>query len=288
MAISNYLYLILFVSLASSFSSFAQAQLDVGSGNSFTPGYSPPPAAGAIGENNKITGRNAFCVGSYNEVGDHSYAFGIGNKVSGYGSLAVGLESEAYGSFAYGDFAKALHCCSVVLCDGSGGITTTNTSQFACRFTGTTGFPLFGPAYKFITSLPGDPETGVAMFRNSNSWVTYSDVNRKEHFEETDGNRVLNEFTKIKLGSWNYKGSDPKTERHYGIMAQDFYNAFGKDSYGTIGCDTLVNPIDMMGIAYSAIRELNVKRKALEAENNLLKVKLESIELRLNLLELHR
>ena len=37
-------------------------------------------------------------------------------------------------------------------------------------------------------------------------------------------------------------------------MAQDFYRLFGQDVFGEIGNDTLVNSIDMMGIAMSGLK----------------------------------
>ena len=54
-------------------------------------------------------------------------------------------------------------------------------------------------------------------------------------------------------------------------MAQDFYKAFGKDKYGTIGNDTTVNPVDMLGIDMAAIQALEKRTVALSAENKKLK-----------------
>jgi FtsZ-binding cell division protein ZapB len=69
---------------------------------------------------------------------------------------------------------------------------------------------------------------------------------------------VLEKLASIEFSSWNLKGQSPSKFRHYGITAQDFFHLFGRDDYGTIGCDTLVNPIDMMGIAMSAIKGLKI------------------------------
>src|SRR5262245_17755331 len=95
-----------------------------------------------------------------------------------------------------------------------------------------------------ITSNAG-AEIGVQMASGANAWTSFSSKHLKENFELTNGESVLQKLSNIPLGSWNYIGQDAKQYRHYGIMAQDFYEAYGKDSYGTIGCDTLVNPIDM-------------------------------------------
>jgi hypothetical protein len=42
-------------------------------------------------------------------------------------------------------------------------------------------------------------------------------------------------------------------------MAQDFYAAFGKDNYGTVGNDTTISQADMEGVSFVAIQAL-VKR----------------------------
>ena len=43
---------------------------------------------------------------------------------------------------------------------------------------------------------------------------------------------ILEKIAKMNLTTWNYKTQDPKTFRHYGPMAQDFFAAFGKDEMG--------------------------------------------------------
>jgi hypothetical protein len=73
--------------------------------------------------------------------------------------------------------------------------------------------------------------------------------------------------------------------RHYGIMAQDFYNAFGHDNYGTIGNDTTVNPIDMIGIDMTAIQALEKRTADLKAENENLKMQNDKLQARLQKLE---
>jgi hypothetical protein len=126
-------------------------------------------------------------------------------------------------------------------------------NQFACRFRG---------GYYFISGFTepnSSGDIGVRVPAGGNSWVSLSDQNRKENFLVLDNENVLEKLASVALSSWNYKGQDPAVNRHYGIMAQDFYRLFGQDDYGTIGCDTLVNPLDMMGIAMSAIKGLKLK-----------------------------
>ena len=65
------------------------------------------------------------------------------------------------------------------------------------------------------------------------------------------------------LTTWNYIGQDAKTLRHYGPMAQDFYNAFGHDEFGEIGCDTFINLQDFLGVNLIVIQVLE-KRTTLQ------------------------
>ena len=93
------------------------------------------------------------------------------------------------------------------------------------------------------------------------------DENRKENFEPLNGDDILQKIKSIKFSSWNYKTQNPKVQRHYGIMAQDFFHAFGRDKYGAIGNDTTVNPIDMIGIDMAAIQALEKRTAQLTIEN---------------------
>ena len=62
-------------------------------------------------------------------------------------------------------------------------------------------------------------------------------------------------------------------------MAQDFYNAFGKDDYGVIGNDTTVSPLDLLGVAYSAIKELEKRTSDLQQQNAQLTSEVESFKM---------
>lgn len=94
--------------------------------------------------------------------------------------------------------------------------------------------------------------------------------------------QVLNKLAAINFSSWKYKAAPDATNRHYGIMAQDFYAAFGSDAYGKIGNDTLVNPIDLIGVAYNAIKALEYRTrelKELKMENQMLGERLVRLEI---------
>jgi hypothetical protein len=57
-------------------------------------------------------------------------------------------------------------------------------------------------------------------------------------------------------------------------MAQDFFAAFGKDKYGTIGCDTLINQQDFLGVNFVAVQALEKRSTQLKNENRQLKEQL--------------
>ena len=117
-------------------------------------------------------------------------------------------------------------------------------------------------------TLPANDEvlaiTAIAGSQVTLSWVDNttlaSDRRKKENFLLLSGEDVLKEFETLELGSWNYNGEQ---ERHYGIMAQDFYEAFGGyDSYGEIGTDTTVSVIDLHGISIYSHPGIGVTNKS--------------------------
>ena len=158
--------------------------------------------------------------------------------------------------------------------DGTHVFTTEADNQLFTRFKG---------GYKFYTSGWGTT-LGAVLLPGANSWSSFSDERLKENFEALNSEEVLKKLSAVNYTSWNYKIQDSKTFRHYGIMAQDFFKAFGHDNYGTIGNETMVNPIDMMGIAYSAIQALEKRTQKIEdlqEENSNLKKQINALALTL-------
>lgn len=88
-----------------------------------------------------------------------------------------------------------------------------------------------------------------------------SDKHRKENFLTISGEDILQRFRSLELGSWNYRGEQ---HRHYGIMAQDFNAAFGKDALGNIGSDSTLQISDLAGVAYLAIQALEKRTDELQ------------------------
>jgi hypothetical protein len=216
----------------------------------------------ASGYENSVTGRAAAAIGLQNiSSGLGSFAVGIGCKAWGDFSFAHGSQSQANGlnSVALGSGAIANAGNSVSIGNGS---TNGKVGSFVLGY-GTTSVKsnlnyqmtmAFTGGYRLYTD---DMATiGVLLPSGGNAWQVFSDVNKKENFAPVNGEDFLQKINKMNLTSWNYKGQDVKTFRHYGPMAQDFYAAFGKDEYGTIGTDTTINQADFDGVNLIAIQAL--------------------------------
>ena len=210
-------------------------------------------------------------------IGQFSFATGYENFASGLGSACFGLRSSAMGtgSFAGGDKSNALNSFDfafggTAIANGGfsvaiGSQVSTN-GQFSSFVFGSGGNSSlqndknyqmvmgFSGGYKLFTNSTNT--LGVQLQSGSNAWSVLSDINKKENFAPINGEDFLQKISKMPLTSWNYKGQDPKTFRHYGPMAQDFYKAFGQDAYGTIGTDTTINQADFDGINLIAIQAL--------------------------------
>ena len=206
--------------------------------------------------------------------GDASTAMGYGTIASGFVSTAMGLSTTASGIYStamgYGVSTNNQKGAFIIGDSDpfSEGQTTVGVpDQFVARFIN---------GYYLLTS--GDnPRTGVFIGHNGNAWTTICDKNRKENFEPLNGEDVLQKLSNINFTSWNYKMQDPKNYRHYGIMAQDFNTAFGHDKYGSIGNDTTVNPIDMIGIDMAAIQALVKRTNELKDKDEAINKKLTEV-----------
>jgi len=224
----------------------------------------------AIGNNNQSLGKRSFAIGNDCESG----AFFV-NDTKGEYSFALGNACKATGnySFAFGNNANTnLRIGSMVFGSRVDGVAVVSPADFyfVAQFAG---------GYQMQTNNAGT--LGVFLNANSTSWGSLCDSTKKEQVLPLNDDETLEKLAAINYSSWKYKDDPDATNRHYGIMAQEFYAAFGKDALGNIGNDTIVNPIDLLGIAYSAIKALE-KRTAeiegLKTENDLLKARLEKLE----------
>ncbi len=227
----------------------------------------------AIGNYSTAMGFTTTASGSYSTAmgyvttasGNVSTAMGVNTIASGNYSTAMGRSTTASGenSTTMGSYVSTNNYDgSFVIGDNS---TTTimnaaNANNFRARFAG---------GYRLFTSA--NLSTGCTLFAGDNAWTTGSSVYTKENFAEINGEDFLKKISGFRLTSWNYKTQDPQTFRHYGPMAQDFYAAFGKDKYGTIGNDTTINSADFAGVSFIAIQALEKRTVLLQKENEELK-----------------
>ncbi|MFD2721257.1 tail fiber domain-containing protein [Hymenobacter monticola] len=218
----------------------------------------------ALGYVNAIdfTSSAAFAFGRNCRIkGNYSVAGGFFSKAQGNLSLAWGerCNANANNAIALGRFASAnARTGTLVLADAAGNdsLRASANNQFSARYVG---------GYRLYTNIA--QTVGVQIAAGGNSWTVISDSTKKELRRLADGNRFLARIDGMRLGSWNYKGQDPGTMRHYGPMAQDFYAAFGHDGVGTIGNDSTINQSDFDGVNLIAIQALYRRVRALEAEN---------------------
>jgi Chaperone of endosialidase/Head domain of trimeric autotransporter adhesin len=254
------------------------AAIALGGGAEATADYST-----AVGLNSIASGLYSTAIGKdVTASGVSSTAFGSSTTASGESSTAMGFLTDAtqYSSTAIGNNATASGLFStaigtkvstngfrgsLILGDEGQTLLFSRTNcvrrdEFRARFDG---------GYTFLTNT--NASTGVFMLNGANSWSTISDSTKKEQFLKTDGENVLNSISKMRLGSWNYKSQNSKNFRHYGPMAQEFYNAFGNDGIGKIGCDTLISAADIDGVMMIGLQALEKRSAALAVENKLLK-----------------
>jgi len=179
-------------------------------------------------------------------IGAVSFAFGVGATANSQRGVAIGTVISTNGkshSFIFGDNSAS----SVTNC--------TANNQMMMRFDG---------GYMFYTK--SDLTTGAQLTAGATSWSSISDSTKKENFIFADGETFLKKLQKLRLGSWNYKGQNPKMDRHYGAMAQEIFHHFGKDQYGTIGVDTLVNTLDMDGLIMICLQALEKRTAELKTK----------------------
>src|SRR5690554_139719 len=225
----------------------------------------------AMGIETIASGNRSIAMGGYTKAtGNFSTAMGLQTKAEGDASIAMGNNSttSADNSAVFGRFISlsASATGSIYLADASRTVeadrdTRTMNNRFYSRFDN---------GYYFYTS--GASNIGASLVGGANSWSTISDSTKKENFLEADGKSFLEKIGQMKLGSWNYKGQDKETFRHYGPMAQEFYAYFGNDGIGTIGNDTTIASADIDGVMMIAIQALikeneELKQKVSEVDN---------------------
>ena len=228
-------------------------------------------ASTSFGYYAKAGGIYSFAAGEFaTSSGNFSTAFGSNTEASGKYSTAFGNSTTASGanSTAMGRNANTnFHTNAFCLAGIGTNAQTTNTTdnQIMMRFDN-------------YTFMLGNTGNYVYLLPASNGWTYVSDRNKKENFEELNGESVLKKISKIPFYSWNFKAKETQQFRHYGIMAQDFYANFGKDRLGEIGNDTTVSALDLLGVAYSGLKALEKRTTDLQNQNEILKTEIAELK----------
>lgn len=241
--------------------------------------------------NSTASGIASVGLGAANASGTHAVAMGFAATASGENSLAIGHLTSATNTYAFAMGTKAtasgtnsMALGSYVSTSGFSGALTigdNSTTTVMNTFVANGFRSRFAGGYRLFTN--SDVNIGAFLNAGANSWAALSDVRLKENFKPVDGESFLQKIAGMPLTSWNYKTQDPLTFRHYGPMAQDFYNAFGKDELGEIGCDTLINQQDFLGVNLIAIQALEKRTtelsSRLEKASALINIQTKEIEL---------
>jgi hypothetical protein len=171
---------------------------------------------------------------------------GANNVVTGsYAAIPGGASNLASGtySFAAGRRARAGNAGAFVLADSNDfDLAPGVNNAFTARFTG---------GARFILGINASgAATWLCAVYNGGSWGCSSDRNVKENFQPVDGRDVLQKLIAVPITTWNAIGADP-TVRRMGLMAQDFYAAFGLGDD-----DTVITTGDVDGVALASIQGL--------------------------------
>ncbi len=233
-----------------------------------------------IGQNvlvNLTSGSSNTCVGEGSML---NLTTGVANTCVGRGSMQNAIapaNTVAIGASALNALISGTRNTA---CGSSSNSTTTGTQNTSCgafaMATNTTGSQntCLGDsanvgasglsnamALGFNTSVSASNKVrigngSITVIEGEVDFTFSSSKYKKEGFRSVNGELVLEKLKNIPVTSWNYKNHDPTKFRHYGMMAQDFHEQFGKDEIGTIGTDTTLTGSDVSGILLSAIKAL--------------------------------
>ncbi len=228
----------------------------------------------ALGYDNNTTGGSTIALGVSNNS-SNGVTLGSNNSVNSFYSTAIG---QAISITAGGDKAVAIGNRINVSSTGDGSITFTddsNTGIFNATIANRFSARYANGYYLYSNSASN---LGAFLPAGGNGWSVISDSTKKENFSNLNGEDLLSKLPKIKSTTWNYKGQNPSEFRHYGPMAQDFHNAFGKDSFGSIGNDSTISTTDMAGVSFSLIQALEKRTTILIKENETLKEQISKLK----------
>jgi len=152
--------------------------------------------------------------------------------------------------------------------------TATTLSEFQLANDGSFRFGKNGNDYMSIsaTGLVTADNAEIDTLTVTTTLNQPSDVNLKEEFETVDPSAVLEKVIELPISTWEYK-HDESNQRHMGVMAQDFYAAFGLGSG-----DRTISTIDPAGVTMAAIQGLNQKVETKNDEINQLRDRIAQLE----------
>ncbi len=228
----------------------------------------------AMGYETKASGYGSTAMGEYTTAsGSSSTAMGLRTTASGNSSTAMGGSSTASGNYstAMGHKVRAAGAGSFIIGDYVSNPDEPVRSQnadnrFTARFRG--GYWFMTTGNSLNPTNENDGVLGARLEPNTTAWAAISDSTKKENFIKANGEEFLAKLSKLKLGSWNYKGNQV---RNYGPMAQEIFSAFGQDKLGTVGSDTMVNTLDMDGLLFIFAQALEERTETLKHELQLAK-----------------
>jgi hypothetical protein len=190
---------------------------------------------------------------------------GVSNTASGYGATVpggAGNVAQGYYSFAAGRRARALNQGCFVLADSTDADEDcAHDNRFVFRVTN---------AFYIWTTV--SHTAGVLLPTGGNAWSTISDRTVKDNFAPVDTRRTLARLVELPLQTWNYKSQDSSI-RHIGMMAQDFYAAFGVGED-----DKHISTVDADGVALAAIQGLYQELTDRDAKIATLEARLTELE----------
>jgi trimeric autotransporter adhesin len=206
------------------------------------------------GASHTVAGSAGFAAGNSHECSAFAcVAIGNTNRAAGVGSVALGdrVHASADWAVALGRRAHAKHTGAFAWGDASttDSLRSTANNQFSTRAAG---------GYRFFTSA--GLTAGVTLSAGGSTWNPVSDVNRKEHFREVDGEDLLQRLRLVPVTTWRYRDEEDRTVRHMGPMAQDWHRVFD------FGGDPLrINMGDMDGVNLAAVQALERRTGELRA-----------------------
>jgi trimeric autotransporter adhesin len=232
-------------------------------------------AATGFGSGVTVSGTAGFSAGASNVcAGFACTAIGYTVRAAGQGSVALGYRTSAIGDYTV---ALGYRASSNNVCPGGPDAGTPCKGTFAAGDESTTDSVRNQTSNEFRIRYNGGIRLRVSTAANGNtpgaggnvgcdltvavpSWTCASSRTLKENFLEVDGEEVLWRIRGIPVTSWNMIGAD-KQIRHFGPVAEDFYQAFGLG----LG-ETTIGLGDIDGVNLAAAKALEARTARLRGE----------------------